>query len=90
MPRVLKISRLAGIEPKGHCAAPREKAGKQPRGRQCGNSDLKNAWGSLSGYYHACQSMSLRDSILGDTSHEKKELAGTIFLLRPRGKHRAT
>jgi len=32
---------LAGIEPRGHCPAPGEKAGKQLRGRWHGNSNLR-------------------------------------------------
>lgn len=35
---VLKASRLARMEPRGHSPAPGEKTGKKNRGRQCGNS----------------------------------------------------
>ena len=42
----LKVSSLEGIEPEGHCAAPGEEAVKQLGGRQCGNSNLKNTWGT--------------------------------------------
>ena len=38
---VLKVSWLGWIKPSSHCLAPREKAGKQARGRRYRNSDLK-------------------------------------------------
>lgn len=41
-PGVLKVTRIESI---GHCAAPEEKMGKQPRGRQCGISYMKHTWG---------------------------------------------
>lgn len=50
-PRVLKYSGFGWYEPWEHRATPGEKAGKQPGGRQSGNSDLKNAWGTLGGDY---------------------------------------
>lgn len=37
-----KAAGLAGIDPGGPCTARGEKAGKQPKGRQHGNSNVRN------------------------------------------------
>lgn len=48
---ILRSQSLVRIEPRGHCAAPGDKAGKQPSDRQHGSRDLKNTWGIQCGYY---------------------------------------
>jgi len=42
---------LTGIEPRGHCAVPGEKAGNNLGGRYNGNRELKCAWSIQWGDY---------------------------------------
>lgn len=65
---------LAGIETKGYCTAPGEKAGKQTGGREHGNSDVKNTWVTQEEIIHSIQSVSLRVSVHKDTSVGIKEI----------------
>ena len=82
---------LAGIEPRGHCAAPTEKAGKQP-GRQtvwkqCCEEHLGHSAEIINSSW-----ISLRGSIHRDTSPGTLKRAGWSLplTLAPQHKHRAT
>lgn len=77
-PGILRVINLAGIEPSWHCSAG-EKAGKQ-HGRQCGNNNLRNAWGIQGGDY-SLFSEHISEVAFTETSlQEEKEVGNAISL----------
>lgn len=86
---VLKVSRF-GIEPGRHCAASGEKAGKQPRGRQCENSYLKNAWDAKGDIIHSSRSAFLRAASMETPVWEQSSWLVPFPCSTPQHKHRTT